>query len=72
MPTTIINPAASNNSSNDSGMGFLLGIIVLVVLGFLFFVYGFPLIRQALSGTGSGGVNVTLPKTVDVKVQQTK
>ena len=72
MPTTIINPAASNNSTTDSGMGFFLGAIALIIFGVLFFIYGFPLIRQGLSGLGSGGVNITLPKTVDVKVQQSK
>lgn len=72
MATTIINPAPTNNSTTDSGMGFLLGIIALVVFGFIFIVYGFPLIRQAMNGLGNGGINVTLPKTVDVNVQQAK
>ncbi len=72
MATTIINPAPTNGTTTDSGMGFLLGVIVLIVFGFLFFIYGFPLIKQALNGFGSGGINITLPKTVDVKVQQSK
>ncbi len=72
MATTIINPAPTNNTATDSGMGFLIGVIALIVFGFLFFIYGFPLIRQGLNGLGSGGINVTLPKTVDIKVQQTK
>lgn len=73
MATTIINPApTNNNSTTDSGMGFLLGVILLIVFGFLFFIYGIPLIKQGLGGLGSGGINVNLPKTVDVKVQQTK
>ncbi len=72
MATTIINPAPNNNSNTDSGMGFFLGAVVLVVFAILFFIYGFPLIKQGLSGLGNGVINVTLPKTVDVKVQQTK
>jgi len=72
MTTTIINPAPTNNPTTDSGMGFLLGIIVLIASGIIFFIYAFPLIRQALNGVGSGGINITLPKTIDVKVQQTK
>lgn len=72
MATTIINPTPAANSTTDSGMGFLIGIIALIVFGFLFFIYGLPLIRQGLSGLGSGGVQINLPKTVDVKVQQTK
>lgn len=72
MPTTIINPSPTNNSSNDSGMGFLLGVIILIAFGFVFFIYGVPLIKQGLSGIGNGGINVTLPKTIDVKVQPSK
>lgn len=72
MATTIINPAPNNNTTSDSGMGFLLGIIILIVFGFIFFIYGFPLIKQGLNGLGSGGIQITLPKTVDVKVQQAK
>jgi len=72
MATTIINPTPATNSTADSGMGFLIGVIALIVFGFLFFIYGFPLIRQGLSGLGGGGVQINLPKTVDVKVQQTK
>lgn len=70
MATTIVNPAPSNNSSDNNGMGFLLGIIVLVIFGFLFFIYGLPYIR-GLSG-GNGGVQVNIPKSIDVKVQQSK
>jgi len=71
MPTTIINPAPNNNSTTDNGMGFLVGIILLIVFGVVFFVYDLPLVKQGLSGMG-GGVNINLPKTVDVNVKQTK
>lgn len=72
MPTTIINPASTNNSPADNGMGFLLGVVILIAFVFILFIYGLPVLRQALSGLGNGGVNITLPKTVDVKVQQSK
>jgi F0F1-type ATP synthase assembly protein I len=70
MATTIINPAPATNSSNDSWIGFLLGAIVLVVFAVIFFVYAVPFIR-GLSGSG-GGIQVTLPKSVNVNVQQAK
>lgn len=72
MATTIINPAPTNNSNTDSGMGFLLGAILLIAFGFLFFIFGIPLIKQGLSGLGNGGIQINLPKTLDVKVQQSK
>jgi len=68
MATTIINPAPATNTSNDSWIGFLMGVIVLVVLAALFFVYAVPFIK----GLSSKGIQVNLPKTVNVSVQQSK
>jgi hypothetical protein len=68
MSTTIINPAA-NSEASGNGVGYIIGGVVLVVLAILFFVFALPLIRNL---GGSGGVQVNLPKTVDVTVQQAK
>ncbi|PIY71705.1 hypothetical protein COY87_04785 [Candidatus Roizmanbacteria bacterium CG_4_10_14_0_8_um_filter_33_9] len=70
MPTTIINPAPVINTTKESGMGFFFGMIALVVFVVLFYMYGLPLIRQGFNGLGSGGVNINLPKTVDVNIKQ--
>ena len=69
MATTIVNPAPSNNSSNNNGMGFLIGAIVLIVFAILFFVYALPYIRGL---SGNGGVQVNVPKSINVNVQQSK
>lgn len=66
MATTIINPPTNSNDSGGNGMGFLLGVIILVVFAVLFFVYALPYLR----GLTSGGVQVNLPDKVDVNVQQ--
>jgi hypothetical protein len=71
MATTIVNPAPNNNSSTGSGMGFLLGAIVLIVFLALFFVYALPFIR-GLSGSGGVQVTVPVPKNINVNVQQSK
>ena len=68
MATTIVNPAPNNNSSGDNGMGFLLGVIVLIVFVVLFFVYALPYIR----GMSGGGVQVNVPKSINVNVKQSK
>jgi len=68
MATTIINPAPNNNSSDNDGMGFLVGAIVLIVFVVLFFVYGLPYIR----GLSGGGVQVNVPKSINVNVKQSK
>lgn len=63
---TIVNNPAPNDSGG--GMGFLLGVIILVAVGVLFFVYGLPYIQQLTSG----GVQVNVPKDINVTVQQEK
>lgn len=65
MATVINNPPASSNTSGN-GMGFLLGAIVLVVFFFLLLYYGLPALQKGMSG----GVQVNVPKNVNVKVQQ--
>jgi len=64
MATIVNTPAQSDSSGN--GMGFLLGVIILVlfVLGLLY--YGLP----ALSRMGSGGATINVPDKVDVNVSQ--
>lgn len=44
---TVINTTPARTSNDESSMGFLLGIILLAVVLFLFFVYGLPLMRQS-------------------------
>lgn len=68
MATTIINPTPNNNSNNN-GIGFFLGALVLVVLAIMFYVYALPYIKNF---GGGGGIQVNVPKNIDVKVQQTK
>ena len=69
MATTIINPASNSDPSGNNGMGFIVGGVVLVVLAILFFVYALPYIRGL---SGEGGVQVNLPNTIDVNVQEAK
>lgn len=68
MATTIINPAP-NTSSTPNWMGALVGVLILLVFGIIFFVYGLPYIRSL---RGTGGIQVNLPKSVNVNVQQSK
>lgn len=67
MATTIVNPPQNNSSGN--GMGFLLGIIILIVVAVLFFIYGLPYLQNL---GGSGGVQVNVPESIDVNVKQSK
>lgn len=57
----IVNTPATERSS-DSGVGFLVGIVLLVLLAFALFYYGLPLMRNA----GSGGTNINIPDRIDV------
>jgi Na+-transporting methylmalonyl-CoA/oxaloacetate decarboxylase gamma subunit len=71
MATTIINPAPSDNSSGGNGIAFLIGAGILVILVLIFFVYAIPFIR-GLSSSKEIQVNIPVPKTVNVNVQQAK
>lgn len=68
MSTTVVNPTPNNNSSHSDGMGLLVGVVVLIIFAVLFFVYALPYIR----GLGSNGIQVNVPKSIDVNVKQTK
>ncbi len=70
MATTIINPAPTTRTSENNGMGFLVGAIILIVFAVLFIVYALPYIRGFSSGIG--GFQVNVPKSINVKVQQSK
>lgn len=44
---TVINITPARTSDDGSTMSFLMGIVLLAVVLFLFFVYGLPLMRQS-------------------------
>jgi hypothetical protein len=60
---TIVNQPAPAHEHSGSGMGFLLGIILLVILGVLLFTYGIPYLSNSFSGP-----QVNVPGQVDVNV----
>ena len=47
-------------------MGTIIGLVVLVLFGFLFFVYGLPALRQIKLG----GTEINVPDKIDVTVNQ--
>ena len=63
----VINNAApaTNGDSSSNGMGFLLGVLLLVVFAFLIFWYGLPALRNA---TTSSAPQINVPGKVDVNV----
>lgn len=64
MTTIVNNPPPSNDSGG--GMGMIIGLVVLLVLGYIFFVYGLPALRQVQ--LGSPQINV--PSKIDVNINQ--
>lgn len=67
---TVVNTAApSNNSGGDHGYGFLLWVVVLGVIGIIFFVYAVPYIRNLSTNSG---VQVNVPESIDINVKQSK
>ncbi len=66
MATVINNPPASNNSGGP--MGIIIALIVLLVLVYLGFMYGVPLLRQTQVVTPQ----INVPSEIDVNVKQSE
>lgn len=65
--TTVINtPQPASDQGN--GVSTIVGLVVLVMFVFLFFIYGLPAIRQMRIGTPQ----VNIPNSIDVNVKQTE
>ena len=65
--TTIVNnpPAAKESGSN---MGWIVGLIVLLVVAYVFIMYGLPALQHMQVGTPQ----INVPSKIDVNVNQTK
>lgn len=64
MTTVVNNPPPSNDS--NGGMGMIIGLIVLIVVAYLVFVYGLPAIKQMSSP------QINIPSKIDINVQPAK
>ena len=53
-----------HDQDTASGMGFFIGVLVIIILGVLFFVYALPAIRD------NGGTNVNVPDRINVDVNR--
>jgi Na+-transporting methylmalonyl-CoA/oxaloacetate decarboxylase gamma subunit len=65
MATIVNNPPASDNSGGPMGM--IIVLVVLLILGYLAYVYGLPAVRQM-----QGGTQINVPSKIDVNVKQAK
>ena len=65
MATVVNNPGGTTDSG--SGIGMLVGIILLLAIVFLFFAYGLPMLNRSTTTP-----QVNIPDQVDVNVQQPK
>ena len=65
---TIVNTPAHEHTHRESsnGLGFLWGAIILLVVVFLLFYFGLPLIRQATAPTTP---NINVPGQIDINVK---
>ena len=68
MATVVNNPQPA--ASDSSGMGFLLGAILIIVFAIIFFVYLLPILQNSFQGAQAPQINV--PDKVDVNVKQQK
>ncbi len=66
MVTVVNNPPSSNESGGPIGM--IIGLVLVVVLVYLFFIYALPAIRQMQPS----GTQINVPSQIDVNVKQTQ
>ncbi len=66
MTTVVNNPTPS--SSDSSGMGMMIGIIVLLAIVFLIFFYGMPFLRGSATQQESAPATINVPDQVEVNV----
>ena len=65
MATIVNNPPTSDNSGGPMNM--IIVLVVLLVIGYLAYIYGLPVVRQM-----QGGTQINVPSKIDVNVNQTK
>jgi hypothetical protein len=65
--TTIINTPPAKKESGG-GVGIIIGLVVLIILGYLFITYGLPAIRQMQFGSPQ----INIPSQIDVNINQPK
>ena len=70
MTTVVNNPAPTENSGNSLGM--IVGIFVLIIMAYLFFVYGLPAMQNIRLGTPTVNPQINIPGKIDVTVNQPK
>ncbi len=57
-----------NTTGDSGGMGFFMGVIVLILFVMFLIFYGLPYLRGAGGGNSGGGV--TVPDKIDVNINQ--
>ena len=70
MATVVNNPGATQEGS---GMGFLLGVLLLIAFAVIVLFYGLPYLGNSLNNAGGGSTSapqVQIPEKVDVNVNQ--
>lgn len=70
MTTVVNNPAPVAESGNTFSM--IIGIIVLIVMGYLFFSFGLPALQNVKMGTPQINPQINVPGKIDVTVNQPK
>jgi hypothetical protein len=59
--------ANNNGNGGDSGMGFLMGVVLLIAFMFFLWYWGVPAARRSFEGT-----QINVPSKIDVNINQQK
>lgn len=81
MATIINNPPAQSPAPSDGGgsaTGMIVGILLVIVVGFLFFMYGLPAMRgtanmpqdRDMKSDDMGSPTINVPDKIDVNIKK--
>lgn len=80
MTTVVNNPPATNTGGDNGsgGMGMVLGVLLAIIIVFLFVVFAWPALQGKGGGTpsnggntdGTGGTTLNIPDKIDVNIEK--
>lgn len=66
MTTVVNNPAPAPQTESGGNMGLIVGLVVLFVVGYLFFMFGLPALKQMQFGNPQ----INIPSKIDVNINK--
>ncbi len=70
MATIINTPPAAPSDGGSGAMGMIVGLVLVLVVGLLFFVYGLPAMRGTQNANNDNSPTINVPDKIQVEVKK--